>query len=31
VLFTSIHGHPEAEFPFFLGYDDERGEGAVKA
>ena len=27
VLFTSIHGHPEAEFPFFLGYDDERGEG----
>lgn len=28
VLFTSIHGHPEAEFPFFLGYDDERGEGA---
>ncbi|MFK7606093.1 MULTISPECIES: histone deacetylase family protein [unclassified Pseudomonas] len=28
VLFTSIHGHPEAEFPFFLGYEDERGEGA---
>jgi hypothetical protein len=28
VLFTSIHGHPEAEFPFFLGYADERGEGA---
>ncbi|MGV8916829.1 MAG: histone deacetylase family protein [Pseudomonas sp.] len=27
VLFTSIHGHPEAEFPFFLGYDDELGEG----
>ena len=27
VLFTSIHGHPEAEFPFFLGYEDERGEG----
>ena len=28
VLFTSIHGHPEAEFPFFLGYADEHGEGA---
>jgi acetoin utilization deacetylase AcuC-like enzyme len=28
VLFTSIHGHPEAEFPFFLGYEDEVGEGA---
>ena len=28
VLFTSIHGHPEAEFPFFLGYADECGEGA---
>ena len=28
VLFTSIHGHPEAEFPFFLGYEDEFGEGA---
>ena len=28
VLFTSVHGHPEAEFPFFLGYEDERGEGA---
>jgi acetoin utilization deacetylase AcuC-like enzyme len=28
VLFASIHGHPEAEFPFFLGYEDERGEGA---
>ncbi|MCD5995185.1 histone deacetylase family protein [Pseudomonas sp. CDFA 602] len=27
VLFTSIHGHPEAEFPFFLGYGDETGEG----
>jgi acetoin utilization deacetylase AcuC-like enzyme len=26
VLFTSIHGHPEAEFPFFLGYAD-AGEG----
>ena len=28
VLFTSIHGDPAAEFPFFLGYADERGEGA---
>ena len=28
VLFTSIHGHPEAEFPFFLGYADELGDGA---
>lgn len=28
VLFTSIHGDPAAEFPFFLGYADETGEGA---
>jgi acetoin utilization deacetylase AcuC-like enzyme len=28
VLFTSIHGDPAAEFPFFLGYADECGEGA---
>jgi acetoin utilization deacetylase AcuC-like enzyme len=28
VLFTSIHGDPLAEFPFFLGYADELGEGA---
>lgn len=28
VLFASIHGDPRAEFPFFLGYEDERGEGA---
>jgi acetoin utilization deacetylase AcuC-like enzyme len=27
VLFASIHGHPEFEFPFFLGYADELGEG----
>ena len=27
VLFTSIHGDPQAEFPFFLGYADEHGEG----
>ncbi|SEH87599.1 histone deacetylase family protein [Pseudomonas asplenii] len=26
VLFASIHGDPQAEFPFFLGYADERGE-----
>ncbi|WP_268798801.1 histone deacetylase family protein [Pseudomonas huanghezhanensis] len=28
VLFASIHGDPAAEFPFFLGYADETGEGA---
>ena len=28
VFFASIHGHPEFEFPFFLGYADEVGEGA---
>lgn len=28
VLFASIHGDPLAEFPFFLGYADECGEGA---
>jgi acetoin utilization deacetylase AcuC-like enzyme len=28
VLFASIHGDPSEEFPFFLGYADERGEGA---
>lgn len=27
VLFTSIHGDPADEFPFFLGYADELGEG----
>ena len=27
VLFASIHGDPAAEFPFFLGYADEVGEG----
>lgn len=27
VLFTSIHGDPADEFPFFLGYADETGEG----
>lgn len=28
VIFASIHGHPRQEFPFFLGYEDETGEGA---
>jgi acetoin utilization deacetylase AcuC-like enzyme len=27
VLFASIHGHPQQEFPYFLGYADETGEG----
>ena len=27
VLFVSIHGDPEDEYPYFLGYEDERGEG----
>ena len=28
VLFTSIHGDPHTEYPFFLGYADETGSGA---
>ncbi|MCY1277034.1 Acetylpolyamine amidohydrolase 1 [compost metagenome] len=28
VLFTSIHGDPRFEFPFFLGHADETGAGA---
>ena len=28
VLFTSVHGDPSTEFPFFLGYADELGAGA---
>ncbi|MGY1520318.1 histone deacetylase family protein [Luteimonas sp. A482] len=28
VLFVSIHGTPETEYPYFLGYADERGAGA---
>jgi acetoin utilization deacetylase AcuC-like enzyme len=28
VLFVSIHATPETEYPYFLGYADERGEGA---
>ncbi|NMO15634.1 histone deacetylase family protein [Pyxidicoccus fallax] len=27
VLFVSIHGTPETEYPYFLGYADERGAG----
>jgi len=27
VLFTSIHGDPQTEYPFFLGYADETGAG----
>lgn len=27
VLFVSIHGDPSTEFPFYLGYADETGEG----
>ena len=28
VLFVSIHGTPETEYPYFLGYADERGAGS---
>jgi acetoin utilization deacetylase AcuC-like enzyme len=28
VLTVSLHGDPRTEYPFFLGYADERGEGA---
>ncbi|MGE0119274.1 MAG: histone deacetylase family protein [Dongiaceae bacterium] len=28
VMFCSLHGHPEDEYPYFSGFDDERGEGA---
>ena len=28
VFFASIHGTPETEYPFYLGYADERGAGA---
>jgi acetoin utilization deacetylase AcuC-like enzyme len=28
VLVTSIHGDPQTEYPFFLGYADETGSGA---
>lgn len=30
VLFISLHGDPQSEFPYFLGYADEIGEGAGK-
>ena len=28
VLFCSLHGHPEDEYPYFSGFADEGGEGA---
>jgi len=28
VFFASLHGTPETEYPYFLGYADERGTGA---
>jgi acetoin utilization deacetylase AcuC-like enzyme len=28
VLFCSLHGHPEDEYPYFSGFADERGEGS---
>ena len=28
VLFVSLHGDPETEYPFYLGHADERGAGA---
>ncbi len=28
VLFVSVHGDPRTEYPFYLGYADETGEGA---
>ena len=27
VLTVSIHGHPESSYPFYAGFEDERGEG----
>jgi acetoin utilization deacetylase AcuC-like enzyme len=27
VLFASLHGHPAQEFPYFLGYEEEIGDG----
>ena len=27
VLFVSLHGHPAQEYPYFVGYADEKGEG----
>jgi len=28
VLFASLHGHPDQEYPYFAGFADERGRGA---
>lgn len=28
VLFVSLHGHPRTSYPYFCGFDDERGTGA---
>jgi acetoin utilization deacetylase AcuC-like enzyme len=28
VLFVSLHGHPDQEYPYLLGYEDETGTGA---
>jgi acetoin utilization deacetylase AcuC-like enzyme len=28
VLFISLHGHPDQEYPYLLGFEDERGAGA---
>jgi acetoin utilization deacetylase AcuC-like enzyme len=28
VLFVSVHGDPRSEFPYYLGYSDETGDGA---
>lgn len=30
VLYVSIHGHPETNFPFYWGFANERGRGAGK-
>ena len=30
LLFVSLHAHPAQEYPFFLGYEDEAGEGEGK-
>src|SRR4030095_9920372 len=27
VFFASVHGDPHTEYPYYLGYADERGEG----
>jgi acetoin utilization deacetylase AcuC-like enzyme len=30
VLFLSIHGHPAQEYPYFSGYEDEKGTGTAE-